>query len=78
MSQPNYSGADVAFLLNSSQPEDLDDAVTLEQNSDCAKAAGGIQTAVFFVEREPKRDVAGGGWSQGWEFGASSTQIVGL
>lgn len=78
MSQANSSSADVAFLLNSSQPEDLDDAVTLEQNSDCAKAAGGIQTAVFLVETEPNRDVNGGDWSQGWEFGASGTQIVGL
>ncbi|KID83883.1 hypothetical protein MGU_08855 [Metarhizium guizhouense ARSEF 977] len=64
MSEPNSSSANVAFLLNSSQPEDLDDAVTLEQNSDCAKAAGGIQTAVFLVEREPNRDVNGRDWSQ--------------
>ena len=78
MSRPNSSSANVAFLLSSSPFEDLDDAVTLEQNSDCAKAAGGIQTAVFLVEKEPNRDVNGGDWSQGMEFGANSIQIVSI
>ena len=75
MSRPNSSSANVAFLLNSSQPEDLDDAVTLEEDSDCVQVAGGIQTAVFLVEKEPNRD-AHDNVSQGSEFQAISIQIA--
>ena len=43
---------DTAFLLNSSQPDDEDDVVVYNPNSDSVRAAGGIQATLFVQERK--------------------------
>ena len=50
MASPKDSGNDVAFLLNSSQPDDLDELISFDPKSKEARIAGGIQLTVFLGE----------------------------